>query len=364
MVTLNLRQEKEVDLSTHSAPITAKPILTIAIPTFNRADFLSHTLERIQAQRSAMENGKVELLVCDNHSDDSTPDVLRAFQALDPSIRITRHNTNIGPDHNTAACFMLAHGRYVWLLGDDDFPVDGLLARLVPFLEESKFGLVYLKPYGYDVDPLAEYPSGLGGAHEYTNLAAFLYRVGAHLTFISSIVVYKDLVADLDFLACEANNLLQLEIYLAAAERSSNYLCMSHYSVACKRNNSGGYDFAEVFVTRLGAVVERHVRQGMPVAAAHALSKAMLLRYYPQNVLFMRLRRDEKLQASYLKFLHNFKNKVLFWIVVAPIFNLPRWPAIAWGGTWTLVGRGLGGDMTRGIKFCYSGLKRALLARL
>ncbi|OIQ88018.1 abequosyltransferase RfbV [mine drainage metagenome] len=354
----------EIYLPTHSATISERPTLTIAIPTFNRAGFLSHTLERIQIQRSAIENGKIELLVCDNHSDDSTQDVLRAFQALDPSIRITRHDTNIGPDSNIVACFMLARGRYVWILGDDDFPVDGLLARLIPLIEECDYGLVYLKPYGYDVDSFAEHPIGLGGAHEYTSLAAFLYRVGAHLTFISSILVYKDLVAEHDFFTCEANNLLQLEIYLAAAARSTKYLYMSRYSVACKRNNSGGYDFSEVFVTRLFAVIENHVRQGMPETAARALRNAMMLRFYPQNVLFMRLRRDEKLQASYLKFLQNFKRSPLFWVIVAPIFNLPRWPAIAWGGAWTLAGRGLGGDLMRGIQFAYHGLKRVLLVRL
>ena len=338
----------------------ASPTLTIAIPTFNRARFLKHTLERIQEQRFAIGTDRIELLVCDNHSEDSTPDVLREVQLLDPSIRITRHNTNIGPDHNIATCFMLARGRYVWILGDDDFPVDGLLARLLPILEKTDYGLVYLKPYGFDTDPIAERPFSLGSEHEYTSLSAFLYRVGAHLTFISSIIVYKDFLDKHDFLAGEANNLLQLEIYLAAAERSLKYLYISRYSVACKRNNSGGYDFTEVFVERLQVAIDRHLQQRKP-GAARALRNAIMLRYYPQHILFMRLRRDEKAQESYLKFKKIYNKNSIFLIIIAPIFILPRWAAIAWGGAWTFLGRGLGGDMMRGIQFAYHGLKRKLL---
>jgi glycosyltransferase involved in cell wall biosynthesis len=341
--------------------ICARPTLTIAIPTFNRASYLRHTLERIQEQRFAIGTDRIELLVCDNHSEDSTPDVLRAVQALDPSIRITRHNTNIGPDHNIATSFMLARGRYVWILGDDDFPVDGLLVGLIPILEKSDYGLVYLKPYGYDTDPIAERPFSLGSEHEYANLATFLYRVGAHLTFISSILVYKDFLEKHDFLAGEANNLLQVEIYLAAAERSSKYLYISRYSVACKRNNSGGYDFTEVFVERLNVVIDRHLQHGRP-AAARALRNAIMLRYYPQYILFMRLRRDKKAQENYSKFKKCYNKNAIFWIVIAPIFALPRWAAIAWGGCWTFLGRGLGGDMMRGIQFAYNGLKRSLFA--
>jgi len=339
-----------------------RPTLTIAIPTFNRASFLSHTLERIQAQRSAIGNDKVELLVCDNHSDDSTPDVLRAVQALDLSVRVIRHDTNIGPDHNIATCFMRARGRYVWILGDDDFPVDGLLMYLIPILEKADYGLVYLKPYGYDADPIAERPLSRGGEREYTNLADFLYRVGAHLTFISSILVCKDCVEKRDYLTHESNNLLQLEIYLAAAKRSSKYLYISRYSVSCKRNNSGGYDFTEVFVNRLSAAIDRHLRQHIP-EAARALRNAVLLRYYPQNVLLMRLRRDKKTQSNYLQFRKAFKTNAIFWVVVAPIFNLPRWPAIAWGGAWMLLGRSLGGNLTNGIQFAYHRLRRALYAQ-
>lgn len=343
--------------------IGARPTLTIAIPTFNRANFLRDTLDRIQEQRFAIGTDRIELLVCDNNSEDLTQEVLRAVQAIDPSIRVIRHNTNIGPDHNIAKCFMLARGRYVWILGDDDFPVGGLLGRIMPILEKTVYGLVYLKPYGYDADPISERPFSLGGKYEFTSLSSFLYRVGAHLTFISSILVYKDFLGEQDFLLGEPNNLLQMEIYLGAAARSSKYLFISQYSVACKRNNSGGYDFTEVFVERLNMVIDRHLQQRRPVAA-RALRNAILLRYYPQYILFMRIHKDKKIQKNYSIFKKYYNKNIIFWIVVSPIFFLPRSAAIAWGGAWTFLGRGLGGDMTRGIQFAYHGLKMLIFARI
>jgi glycosyltransferase involved in cell wall biosynthesis len=340
------------------------PTLTIAIPTYNRAEFLAKTLGRIQEQRAQFKHGEVELLVCDNHSNDATAEVLADFAARDPSLRVLRHDANIGPDRNTATCFMQARGQYVWILGDDDIPVDGLLARLLDRLKPGRFGLIYLRPYGYDVDDRAERPPSPPDMREYSDVARFLGKVGAHLTFISSIIVSKDFAGTVDFLQCDANNLLQLEIYLRAAERAERFLYVSGYCVACKRNNSGGYNFSKVFVTTLSQVLERHVRDsGLPAAAAKSIQNSMLLSYYPQRILLMRLRGEAGLSSALSVFHQQFGGSRLFRLLLRPIFTWPRWAAVAWGSLWTLIGRCASGDLTRGIYFAIHALKQALSAR-
>lgn len=338
------------------------PTLTIAIPTYNRAGYLRLTLERIQAQRSGAMADAVELLVCDNHSSDGTQAVLDAAKCVDSSIRIVRHDENIGPDRNMRACFELATGRYVWILGDDDFPAPGLLAELLPALMERDYGLVYLRPYGYDDIDASGRPPAIGGMRRYADVAPFLRRVGAHLTFISSMIVSKALLAGVDVFDAPTQNLLQLDIYLSACLRASQFLYVARYAVVCKRNNSGGYDFAEVFATRLFQIMQRYRDRGLPQRAVDALFGAMLLRYYPQYIVLMRWKRQAGVDAAYVRFEQCFGNRRLFRYFLAPIFKLPRPMALIWGGVCTLIGRSVGGDFLRGVVFAWRSAGRYLPA--
>ena len=55
--------------------------LTIAIPTFNRANYLNKSLECIVSQLNAFSN--VELIVIDNASTDETYKVCQKYEELD-----------------------------------------------------------------------------------------------------------------------------------------------------------------------------------------------------------------------------------------------------------------------------------------
>lgn len=333
------------------------PLLTIAIPTWNRADYLRLALAQIQAQRAALPRGAIELLVCDNCSTDATPEVVAESNRTERPIRSIRHSENIGPDANIAACFKLASGRYVWFLGDDDLPIDGVLAWLVQLLSASDYGLIYLRPYGYEHDFRAEYPGQAGKAVEYTQLDHFLARVGAHLTFISSIIVNKSLIPEIDATAFCGSHLAQVEIYLSAALRARHFLCSGRYCVACKRNNSGGYDFAEVFVERLGHILDRYRADGLTAEAISNLDRAMLVRYFPQYVWALCVARRTDLPAARRRFRARYSHYLAYWLFVAPIFALPRPVAVVWGALATLLGRGLHGDLRHGISFALNRIR-------
>ena len=66
------------------------PLITIAIPTFNRAALLRGAFSR--PYRRLMTN--IEVLVSDNASTDDTAEVLREFN--DKRLRVMRQETNIG----------------------------------------------------------------------------------------------------------------------------------------------------------------------------------------------------------------------------------------------------------------------------
>ena len=111
--------------------MTSKPLLTIAIPTYNRAPFLDQTLGQLHRELLLLEDCYIEILVSDNRSEDHTQEILKKHGASGLRMHVIKNRSNIGSDKNIAQCFNEAIGDYVLILGDDDLLVDGALKRLI-----------------------------------------------------------------------------------------------------------------------------------------------------------------------------------------------------------------------------------------
>ena len=93
----------------------AIPLVTIAIPTYNRASsFLPVALHSALRQRYP----NLEILVADNGSADDTAALVQEIK--DARIRYVRHAANIGAHRNYNYCLDAARGDYFMLLHDDD----------------------------------------------------------------------------------------------------------------------------------------------------------------------------------------------------------------------------------------------------
>ena len=135
---------------------TSAPIkVTVAIPTYNRADFLRQTLEGITAQQFPRDH--FEILVIDNNSKDHTKSVVEAFGSAQPAPRYI-HEPKQGLDHARNRAIEEARGEII-VFGDDDILVqpDWLAQMAVPLLADGaarRIGAV-----GGEVSPV--FPHGL-----------------------------------------------------------------------------------------------------------------------------------------------------------------------------------------------------------
>lgn len=114
----------------------AAPIkVTVAIPTYNRADFLRQTLAGIVAQQFPREH--FEILVIDNNSSDHTRSVVAEFASHQPA---PRHilETRQGLDYARNRAVAESRGEII-LLGDDDILVrpDWIAQMSVPLLADA-----------------------------------------------------------------------------------------------------------------------------------------------------------------------------------------------------------------------------------
>jgi abequosyltransferase len=343
--------------------MSGRPKLSIAIPTYKRAAFLALTLAQLRQEIASVAPGAVEVVVSDNCSPDETPAVVAAAIDAGLPIRSIRNDSNIGSDRNIAQVFNLARGEYVLILGDDDLFVDGALATLLARLSERTYGVVCLRPYGYVNDFRREYPGGAGPDRLFTDCASFLCAIGEYLTLISACVINKRLIDDVEAGHFVGGNLTQVHLGLAAALAASHNLYVTRYSVACKRNNSGGYEFWRVFADELWDILDAYRGPKLPASGIRAVQTRYIFRFYPFYLLRERRDGGPGVEDARKRLRARFGDRMLFWVWLAPILFGPRPLALAWGAFTTFVGRGLTGDLRRGLAFAFRGRSAGVAAR-
>ena len=112
-----------------------EPVLSICVPTFNRARYLECLLADLAAHIGELDYS-YELLIGDNASDDDTADVVRRYEGQ-LAIRYIRRPVNVGPVQNIAQLFGDAKARYIVYLADDDLLLLDVLKRYIAYLETN-----------------------------------------------------------------------------------------------------------------------------------------------------------------------------------------------------------------------------------
>jgi len=104
-----------------------KPLLTIVIPTFNRADFLRESVHSVLSQTFT----DFELIVVDDGSTDHTKEVMLEF----PRVRYVACEENSGVSHARNLGIGLARGRYICFLDSDDLWIQNKLETQIHWME-------------------------------------------------------------------------------------------------------------------------------------------------------------------------------------------------------------------------------------
>lgn len=107
--------------------------LSICLITYNRAGYLDLVLQDLFRVRPF--DFPFEVVLCDNHSTDNTPEVVAAWQARQPEIRAMRQKTNVGHENNIATAYRLAKGEFAVYLADDDRLIPEGVAKIISYME-------------------------------------------------------------------------------------------------------------------------------------------------------------------------------------------------------------------------------------
>lgn len=320
------------------ADAATTPLLTIAIPTFHRAETLALLLAALEEQVAAYP--QVEVLVSDNASPDHTPEIVERYReryaVRGATLRGQRHAENLGADGNFASVYAGARGKYLWVCGDDDLIVPGGLAMVMPHLMGPEdVDLIYATSYGFREDPVAEREMDPMGRnfHTFRSAKVFARVVNIMFTFISGIIVNRERLESLPHLSPQefvGTNLVQLSWSLPLLLHHRRSIALWQRPVAARQGHAHGYSLGKVFGDNLHANVTR-LLQPRPDLAAEIFNPT-LRRWFPSILIDLRASRNESMRMEEVQqhlgkvYGRNFR----YWLFTWPVVVLPLALAKPW----------------------------------
>ena len=316
-----------------------QPLLTIAIPTYNRAKYLDLCLKRISEEIAGLSEDQrclVKIYVSDNASSDgATPKVIAQYQGMQAgAFEAVRNLVNVGPDKNIAQCYDSTVTPYVWIMGDDDFILPYKLKRVLDILAKQNIDILYLKGYGYSDDYLDEPKRGRGcaGVVEYSNALDFVKRTHVMLTFITALIVRSGVKTESMSQVLAGSNLLQLSWILQLVRDGKKFAITKDRVYAAKLENvsyevrhlgsSKGYGAINIFGCNLTNIANNLLKDQLPVA--RAIQNGAIVTWFP--IYIMSFRQSE---AGYLKedvameMRRVFNGNWRYYVFLVPLIFLP-----------------------------------------
>lgn len=307
-------------------------LLTIAIPTYNRAELLQVLLAELYLQIPFEE--QVELIVSDNASTDMTPVLIDEFIQRGMKIRYIRNSENIGPDANFLQCYEQAMGEYVWIFGDDDILIEGGLKKLIPCLKTFEYDLIYVNSYSFDGKyvPLKN-DDEVMRIKVYSDGRSFALRVHVFFTFISGNIFRKTRIErepHQPFKDLINSNLIQLSWIFTLLSRNPKCLYVDNCLIASRAANSGGYGICNVFGLRLEAICKKYLSQNQDIV--RAILNSTIQKWMPGVLYAVRNAAANTYEAENAREIlrNSFYGNMRYWIFLYPVIRFPQPIAKVW----------------------------------
>ena len=113
--------------------------ISIIVPVFNSAQYVSETVNSIIAQT----HQNWEAIVVDDCSTDSSPEILAKIAKTDSRIRIIHHVSNLGVSKARNTGLDAARGSIIAFLDSDDIWLPEKLESQLTFMKENNYGFTF-----------------------------------------------------------------------------------------------------------------------------------------------------------------------------------------------------------------------------
>ena len=312
-----------------ASQMSARPLLSFAIPTYNRAKYLDQLLGVLSQQLQG--ESRVELIVSDNASADNTQAVVESYKQQGLPIRYLRNEVNRGPDFNILQCYERATGKYVWIFGDDDLIAPETMQRILDALCLDRYDLICIRTHSLEADNVRHNDFTPSSDLELATAEDLARHIHVFFTFISGIIVNKERVSSLShppFDSLLGTHLVQLGPYYTALNHHRKSLLIRDPLIAATTNSHVGYALYGVFGPTLTRITREWLHRD---SVQRTIINGTIQTFFPSFLLSGR--------SSRMSSVHEAPNDVLkscfgenfrYWLFDYPIMKLPLPLAKSW----------------------------------
>ncbi|NLG05081.1 MAG: glycosyltransferase, partial [Clostridia bacterium] len=135
-------------LDFHDYTVSDEHKISIIMPAYNAASFISESIESVLAQTYK----NWELIVVDDCSTDNTAEIVEELQKEDPRIKLIRHEVNQGVAATRNTALDAADGDFIAFLDSDDKWTENKLEFQLGFMLKNDYVLTYTSYQKFDSD--------------------------------------------------------------------------------------------------------------------------------------------------------------------------------------------------------------------
>ncbi len=264
--------------------MSVQKLVSISVPTYNRAEDLDRCLGSILSQVAGLEDF-VEVYVSNNASTDNTREIIKKYLDQGYPLIALENPTNLGHDGNLESLYEKANTPYFWLFGDDDCLMPGMLKPIVDVLRSGSYGIVYLpsrwfrgefklldsereqyKQFSYKVVP---------DTIEYLKLTHYW------ITFLTGNIINKGLVKDKVKVDRFHGSMMTYLGWFIPALFVGSKAVVEQNCIICKSTERGGYKVFETFGRKFSSILAEYVPEH-GTAFKRVIEDNMAKSFFPQ----------------------------------------------------------------------------------
>lgn len=245
-----------------------RPLLSICIPTYNRAIYLEDALKNITGDKAFGE--EIEIVISDNASTDDTQLIAEKYIVQYNNIRYYKNEENIR-DRNFILALSRGNGKYVRLFNDTLRLKEGALSKMLAVIRSSK-----------EDSPLFFYQNidflNSNTNKEVNGISAFISNTSYWVTWIANFGNWKVIVDKIPF-PNECAHLLFTQVdwsFKIIETYKEAQIYYGDYFESVVPNKKGGYNLFDVFVNNYLYIVRKYLHRGF----VFQREKYRLFRYF------------------------------------------------------------------------------------
>ncbi len=272
-------------------------------------------------------NHLVKIKVFNNCSTDETKSFINSI--AQPYLFAHHREENVGARANVYDAINHCDTDFLWILGDDDLPMPGLLTLVVKFIKDRKPSLLYL-PAIWNMDMLANSSNNISEDLKFKELnpEEFIRLIGIKITFISSFILnfktYKSINPSENQRWLYDTDFGHLSFYAPLILNEHSLFAINGIVISATGNSNFKYSLINSFSVDLPVAI-RSLFSSKPFLFK-ILTRNLIISYLPTMIYSLKYGKVKSLDdvIPWSKIQESLGEYCSFWIFLFPIKYFPR----------------------------------------